>query len=71
MSLPLKDLGSIKVSEEAHSYLKARSDASATDVVAIVRRLIEEHVARELHVASLAREIHRSKGFGEIYGGGK
>lgn len=54
MSLPLKDLGSIKVSEEAHSYLKARSDASATDVV-----------------ASLAREIHSSKGFGEIYGGGK
>ena len=36
-----------------------------------VRRLIEEHVARDLHVASLAREIHGSKGFGEIYGGGK
>ena len=71
MSLPLKDLGSIKVSEEAHSYLKARSDATNSDVVAIVRRMIEEHVIRELHVASLARTIHTSKGLGEIYGGEK
>ena len=68
MSLPLHDLGSIKVSERAHSYLRARALHQRFDVAALVRDLVEVHVKSELHVSSLAQEIHEAKGLGKIQG---
>ena len=66
MSLPLKDLGNLKVSERAHSYLRARALSKRIDLLALVRELVEAHVAEELHVISMANEIHKSKELGEI-----
>lgn len=68
MSLPLHDLGSIKVSEVAHSYLRARALKKKCDLAALVRELVEDYVAGEMHVATLASEIHEAKGFGKIIG---
>jgi len=68
MSLPLHDLGSIKVSETAHSYLRARAISKRMDVAALVRDLVEAHVAEELRVISVANEIHLSKQLGKITG---
>ena len=56
MSLPLKDLGSVKVSERSHAYLHARADVKRLDVVALVRDLIEQYVEDELHISSLAND---------------
>lgn len=71
MSLPLHDLGSIKVSESAHSYLRARALKKKYDLSTLVRELVEAYVADELHVCSMAGEIHEAKGFGKIDGGCK
>jgi len=68
MSLPLHDLGSIKVSESAHSYLRARALKKKCDLAALVRELVEAYVVDEMHVATLAAEIHEAKGFGKIIG---
>lgn len=68
MSLPLHDLGSVKVSEVAHSYLRARALSKRTDVTTLVRDLVEAHVNEELHVVSVAQDIHEAKGFGKMTG---
>lgn len=68
MSLPLKDLGNLKVSERAHSYLRARALSKRVDLISLVRELVEAHVAEELHVFSMASDIHKSKELGEITG---
>ena len=68
MSLPLHDLGSIKVSESAHSYLRARALKKKCDLAALVRDLVEAYVSDELHVCTLADEIHDANGFGKING---
>lgn len=69
MSLPLRDLGSIKVSEQAHSYLRAEAADARLDVAALVRDLVEAHVRRRLSVLRMAQDIHEAKGLGEIDGG--
>jgi predicted chitinase len=66
MSLPLHDLGSIKVSERDHSYLRAKAMSLKMDVAALVRQMIHEQVSRELEVFTLAQQIHESKGLGAI-----
>ena len=68
MSLPLKDLGSIKVSEAAHSYLRARATTKRIELVALVRDLVEAYVNEEIHISTMAAEIHSAKGFGAIAG---
>lgn len=68
MSLPLHDVGSVKVSEVAHSYLSARATQKHTTVVALVRELVEEYVTSELHVFTVAEQTHKSKELGAILG---
>lgn len=68
MSIPLHDVGSVKISEAAHSYLAARAAQKNITVVAMVRELVEEYVTTELHIFSVAGETHRSKQLGEILG---
>jgi hypothetical protein len=68
MSLPLHDLGSVKVSERDHSYLRAVSLSKRIDVTTLVRDWIEERVNEELHVHTVAQQIHEAKGFGKING---
>jgi hypothetical protein len=70
MSLPLHDLGSVKVSEQAHSYLRARATKRVMDVTALVREIVELHVADELGVFSMADKLHEAKGLGKIVGDG-
>lgn len=66
MSLPLRDLGSIKVSEQAHSYLRAKALSQQCDVATLVRNLVHDFVLRELEVFKVANEIHQSKELGGI-----
>jgi hypothetical protein len=66
MSLPLHDLGSIKVSEQAHSYLKAKAQTLETDVATLVRNMVHEQVLREIYVFRLADSFHEAKGLGKI-----
>lgn len=66
MSIPLADLGSIKVPQHVHSYLFARAEVTGVPIVTQVAKLITEKVERELHVLSIANSKHKSKGFGEI-----
>ena len=68
MSIPLHDAGSVKISETAHSYLKARADQKHTTVVALIRDLVEDYVSSELHVFSVADQLHESKQLGKITG---
>ena len=68
MSLPLHDVGSVKISEAAHSYLSARATQKHTTLVALIRELVEEYVASELHVFSVAYQTHKSKELGAILG---
>ncbi len=66
MSLPLHDLGSIKVSEQVHSYLRAKAQGHRVDVATLVRNIVHEHVLREIEVFRVANEIHQAKGLGGI-----
>jgi hypothetical protein len=66
MSLPLHDLGSIKVSEQAHSYLKAKALSLQIDLATLVRNMVHEQVLREIEVFRVAGSIHEAKGFGKI-----
>ena len=66
MSLPLHDLGSIKVSEQAHSFLKARALKSKTEIATLVRGLIHDYVSSELDVFRIANDVHESKELGGI-----
>jgi tRNA A22 N-methylase len=68
MSLPLHDLGSVKISETAHSYLSARALQKNITVVAMVRELVEGCVTSELHTFNVADETHKSKQMGGILG---
>jgi hypothetical protein len=66
MSLPLKDIGNIKVSERTHSLLKARAFVKQVEVSTLARELLDKWAVDELHVFSMAEAIHESKGFGAI-----
>lgn len=66
MSIPLHDLGSIKVSERDHSFLRAKALKKGIDVSALVRQVVHEYVESEVGVFSLAQEIHHTKGLGTI-----
>lgn len=66
MSLPLHDLGSVKVTETTHSMLRARALAKRIDLTAFVRELLDQWANEELHVFSVAQDLHESKGFGKI-----
>ena len=67
MSTPLHDCGKVYVSEVAHSYLRARATQKRVDLVTFIRELVEAHVADELHVLSMANDIHNAKGLGGIH----
>lgn len=62
MSLPLIDIGKVKVSEEAHSYLSAEAQITQRDIVAIARAVLEEYARTRIHVANLAEAKLRAKG---------
>jgi hypothetical protein len=66
MSLPLKDIGNIKVSERTHSLLRARALVKRIDVSTLARELLDSWADEELHVFSIAGEIHLAKELGEI-----
>ena len=66
MSLPLHDLGNVKVDETTHSLLRARATAKRLDVTAFAREILDAWAAEELHVFSLANDIHHAKELGEI-----
>lgn len=68
MSIPLQDIGNIKVSQATHSWLKAVSQVRGLDVTTVARQVLDEYASRLLHEASLARKIHTSKGYTEISG---
>ena len=68
MSIPLHDVGSVKISEAAHSYLSARAAQKNITVVAMVRELVEEYVNTELHTFNVAAETHKAKQLGAILG---
>lgn len=67
MSLPLRDIGNVKVSEKTHSMLKARALVKQVDVSTLARELLDKWANDELHVFSIAADLHESKGFGEIF----
>jgi hypothetical protein len=71
MSLPLHDLGNVKVDEVTHSMLRARAMSKKIDLTAFVRELLDSWAAEELHVFSIASSLHESKGFGAINGDSK
>lgn len=62
MSLPLVDLGKVKVSEETHSYLSAESQITQRNIVEIARCVLEEYVKTRRHIATLAEAKLRAKG---------
>lgn len=66
MSLPLHDLGNVKVTETTHSLLRARALAKRMDVTAFAREILDQWANEDLHVLSMANQIHEAKGFGEI-----
>lgn len=66
MSLPLKDVGSVKISEAAHSYLRALALSKNIDLVALIRQIVETKVIDDFHVFSMAQDIHSSKQLGAI-----
>lgn len=68
MSIPLQDIGSVKVGQATHSWLKAVSQVRGLDVTTVARQILDEHASRVLHEASLAQKIHHSKGFPAISG---
>lgn len=71
MSLPLHDLGSVKVDETTHSLLRARALSKRLDTTAFAREILDAWASEELHVLSVAQDIHESKGFGKITGDSK
>ena len=66
MSLPLKDIGSVKLSERDHSFLRAEAMASNVEVTALVRNLVHEYVSKRIEVFRLADELHQAKGLGKV-----
>lgn len=68
MSIPLHDIGSVKISERSHSYLSARAEQNHSTVVALIRELVEAHVDSELLVFSMADQKHIAKQLGAITG---
>lgn len=66
MSLPLHDLGSIKVSEAAHSWLRAKAMKQKCDLATVVRNLIQATFKDECDVWMLTQDIHDAKGLGKI-----
>lgn len=71
MSLPLHDLGSIKVSEVTHSLLKAEAMSQNMETSSLARAVLDKWAADRLHVLSLADQLHEAKGFGKITGESK
>lgn len=66
MSLPLRDVGSVKLPEHVHSYLQAQQLVNSIPVVTQITRLVTERIEKELRILNLANGIHRDKGLGEI-----
>jgi hypothetical protein len=66
MSLPLQDIGNIKVEQSTHSWLKAVSQVRGLEVTSIVRQILDSHASQQLQEAILAQEIHQRKGLEEI-----
>lgn len=71
MSIPLQDLGNIKVDQSTHSWLKAVSQVRGLEVTTIVRQILDAHANQQMQEAILAQEIHRRKGLEEISGNSK
>ncbi|MDO9252584.1 MAG: hypothetical protein Q7U48_13675 [Hydrogenophaga sp.] len=68
MSIPLQDIGSVKVGQATHSWLKAVSQVRGLDVTTVARQILDDHANKVLQEASLAQKIHSGKGFSEIAG---
>ncbi len=66
MSIELQDLGKVKVSQQAHSFIKAQAEVSGRDVVEVARDLIHEALQNRFDIFRIADAIHKSKGLGEI-----
>ena len=71
MSLPLHDLRNVKVKERTHSLLRARAMSKRMDINAITREILDAWADEELHVFSVASDIHQAKELGEILGDDK
>ena len=68
MSLPLHDCGSVKLPENIHSYLTAKSLQKRVDLTSLIRDIVVESVMQDFHTLTLADEIHSAKGLGKILG---
>jgi hypothetical protein len=68
MSLPLHDLGSVKVNESVHSFLRAQAMSECKDLSTLCREILTDFVKNKFHVLSMARDIHNAKQLGEIEG---
>ena len=66
MSLPLKDIGSVKLSERDHSFLRAEALTMNIELTALVRNLVHEYVSKRIEVFRLADELHQAKGYGRV-----
>ena len=71
MSLELHDLGSVKISQRAHALFKARASILGVDVVTIIRQVIHDAAQKEFNTMSLAADIYKSKGPGDIFKDGQ
>lgn len=68
MSLPLHDLGNVKVDETTHSLLRAEALQRRMDVSALAREVLDGWAADRLHIYRVANDIHKAKELGEIWG---
>lgn len=66
MSLPLKDIGSVKLSERDHSFLRAEALTLNVELTSLVRNLVHEYVSKRIDVLRLANDLHQSKGLGGV-----
>jgi hypothetical protein len=69
MSLPLADLGTIKVHPEVHAVLRAFARMeNEKELNAFVRRILHEWAKERVHALNLANEFAKERGLTGITG---
>jgi len=61
MSTPLKEIR-IYVPESAHILLSGRAEAFGEDIGAVTKRIVMEHVKREMHAMTVINRRFRNTG---------
>ena len=68
MSIPLQDVGNLKLPQHIHSFQAAKGEITGKTMKDLIRDYVEKVVTLEIHIFSLANDKHKSRGFGEILG---